>query len=294
MENKLPIFFKSWWLDAVCVGKWDAAILQNDGTVIAVWPYQIERKMGIKLLRNPILTAYLGPFKIEDKVENKDWVEQLWEMLPNPGLTQWTTTPEFSDDVFFYKKVENKTSRVTHYLDLKKTEEQLWKEMHPTRRNAIRKGLEELTIEESTLNIEQFIAGNTASFEKKNKSFPYSVPFLRKITDAANANNASICFSAKDATGNAIGALWLAFDNQKMYYLLSGIAPDSNRGAMALLTWTAILSAQKMGIEIFDFEGSMDAGIARFFQRFGANKINYNEYNIVNSTVWKLKNKLLN
>ncbi len=98
---------------------------------------------------------------------------------------------------------------------------------------------------------------------------------------------------ATDPAGKFQGILWLSFDGNKMYYLLSATAPDANRGTMALLTWNAILEAKKMGLCIFDFEGSLDAGIARFFQRFGGTKMSYDEFSITYSSLWKLKSKLL-
>ena len=39
-EQAIPIFLKSWWLDAVCgKGRWDAAIVEQNGYIVGIMPY---------------------------------------------------------------------------------------------------------------------------------------------------------------------------------------------------------------------------------------------------------------
>lgn len=287
------MFFRAWWLNAVCDGEWDVAMIKKEDELIAVWPYQTERKFGFKIIRNPLLTPYLGPLWLSEEKETHNWIETLWQQIPASDLLQWTCLPNFHQADLFAKKQVQHLQKLTYYIDLKRSEAELWQQLHSTRRNGIRKGGQELSIEQCDLNIEQFISWHKKSFENKNKKYPYSSAFLEKAVSSAVENNACVCFQAKDNMGKIHGILWLAYDHNTMYYLLSTTADDANRGAMALLAWHAILYAKKEGLAVFDFEGSMDPGIARFFQRFGGQKLHYDEFSITYSPLWKLKNKLL-
>src|SRR5579871_4976046 len=60
ISEQLPLFLQHWWLDKVCAD-WNIAIVHNGDMVAGVWPYQIEKKAGVNIIRNPFLTPYLGP-----------------------------------------------------------------------------------------------------------------------------------------------------------------------------------------------------------------------------------------
>ncbi len=59
-KQGIPLFLQPWWLDAVC-RKWDAAIARKGEHITGIWAYPVEKKAGVSLLRNPLLTPYLGP-----------------------------------------------------------------------------------------------------------------------------------------------------------------------------------------------------------------------------------------
>ena len=56
----VPVFEKPWWLDAVCA-QWDVVIAKKGAQLTGAWPYPVEKKLGVTLLRTPMLTPYLGP-----------------------------------------------------------------------------------------------------------------------------------------------------------------------------------------------------------------------------------------
>lgn len=293
IAHMLPLFHQPWWLDAVCDQQWDVALIIESKAILAVWPYQFEKKFGFRIIRNPLLCPYLGPLWIGECERPADWLNVLWQQLPAADFAQFACLPEFEEQDFFIAINSDKMEKVTYFLDLAKSETQMWNELHSTRRNGIRKGMADLTLIKSPINLEEFVAWNSIAFANKGKKYPYTISYLKKIVIAAEQRKACVNYCAKDKEGNTVAMLWLAFDHHKMYYLLSATAPDANRGAMALLAWNAILDSKKMGLSIFDFEGSMDAGIARFFQRFGGEKLHYYDFRKTTSSLWKLKQKLL-
>ncbi|MES2479742.1 MAG: GNAT family N-acetyltransferase [Bacteroidota bacterium] len=291
ITQQLPLFAQAWWLDVVCDGAWDVAIVSEDQNILAVWPYSIEKKWGFKIIRNPMLTAYLGPIFLSAYREGI--LSELWNQLPKTDMLQWSCIPEFTAiDFFIAKGFEHKKKR-TYYIGLQATEEELWAQIFPKRKNDIRKAQQDLTLKKIPLDVHQFVQWHQRAFNDKNKVYPFSVSFFERIISAAAQHKSSLSLAAYDTEDNCLGQIWLCFDQTKMYYLLSATAAETHRGAIALLIWTAILEAKKLGLIIFDFEGSMDEGIANFFQRFGGTEISYPNFTMTNSSLWKLKQKLL-
>jgi lipid II:glycine glycyltransferase (peptidoglycan interpeptide bridge formation enzyme) len=291
ITQQLPLFAQAWWLDIVCDGTWDVAIVGEEQNIQAVWPYSLEKKWGFRIIRNPMLTAYLGPIFLSAYQE--DVLSELWSQLPKTDMLQWTCIPEFTATEFFISRaVEHKKKR-TFYINLQATEEELWAQIFPKRKNDIRKAQQDLTLKEIQLDVKQFVQWHQRAFNDKNKAYPFSVSFFERIISSAAKHNASLSLAAFDQEDNCLGQIWLCSDQTKMYYLLSATAAETHRGAIALLIWNALLEAKKSGLKIFDFEGSMDEGIANFFQRFGGIEMDYPDFTMTNSPLWKLKKKLL-
>lgn len=291
ITQQLPLFAQAWWLDVVCDGAWDVAIVSEGQNILAVWPYSIEKKWGFRIIRNPMLTAYLGPIFLSTYRE--EVLNELWSQLPKTDMLQWTCFPEFTATGFFIAKgCEHKKKR-TFYINLHATEEELWAQIFPKRKNDIRKAQQDLTLKEIPLDVKRFVQWHQRAFTDKHKAYPFSVSFFERIIFAAAQHKSSFSLAAYDNEDNCLAQIWLCFDQTKMYYLLSATAAETHRGAIALLIWTAVLEAKKTGLTIFDFEGSMDEGIANFFQRFGGTEMSYPDFTMTNSSLWKLKQKFL-
>ena len=78
---------------------------------------------------------------------------------------------------------------------------------------------------------------------------------------------------AAERNGEVLALVWVAWDDDQAYYLGGGRHPEvHDPSAMTALLWQAILEAKAQGLGRFDFEGSMDPGVERFFQAFGGEK----------------------
>lgn len=292
IAHQLPLFAQAWWLDVVCNGKWDVALVSDtDSNIIAFWPYSLETKWGFKIIRNPLLTAYLGPVFLTEV--NTDVLQNLWNQIPKAAFLQWTCVPEFTAVDFFTSKGIEPKKRRTYFIHLEQSEDELWAQIFSKRKNDIRKAEQDLVVKPDSFDIHQFVQWHQRAFNEKNKNYLFSVSFFENVFSAAEQNKSSLSLSAFDKEGSRLGQIWLVYDQNKMYYLLSATAAETHRGAIALLIWTALLEAKKKGLKIFDFEGSMDEGIAKFFQRFGGTEMAYTDFTMTNSSLWRWKQKLL-
>lgn len=297
----LPLFFQPWWLDMACFN-WDIAIWEENDQIKAVFPYQIEKKLLLQLFRNPLLTPYLGPYFFERKETNAaqiameaEGLAELWKQIPQFDSFQVETIPEFQNFPLMQSFGFSNTAKRTYFIDLGSSEAELFIQIHSRRRNYIRKAEKELSIIiDKEPNISLLHQWHQRSFSQKEQRYPFSLPYLEKVIATTAKNKSGIFLTAKDKTGNPVAMLWTPFDEKKFYHLLG--AYDSNNkinGAMDLLVWTAIKKAKEMGRAIYDFEGSMDPGIASFFQKFGGVSQTYFSFSQTNSKVWKLKRALL-
>jgi lipid II:glycine glycyltransferase (peptidoglycan interpeptide bridge formation enzyme) len=293
VADQLPLFFRPWWLEAVHQGSWDVAVLEQQGHVLAVWPYTLEKKAVFTILRNPQLTPYLGPYSLKEAEPGSAQIRGLWQQIPKTDFLQWSCMPGIQTGSFFKQENILSKKKRTFQIDLSQSLETTWSGIHPKRKNDIRKAQEDLQLTQGFMDVPAFTGWHSKSFSGKGKQYPYDAAFLTRVIRAAGAEQSSRAYTATDKQGQIAGQIWLVFDHHTMYYLLSAAPEQAHRGAIALLIWAAIQEAKRMNLRTFDFEGSMDEGIAFFFRRFGGIEMNYEEYAMTNSVLWKLKQKML-
>ena len=65
--------------------------------------------------------------------------------------------------------------------------------------------------------------------------------------------------------------MYIVWDERIGYYLLGGYDPkESHHGASAIAMWEAIkFTKEELGLNQFDFEGSMIQPVEQFFRKFG-------------------------
>lgn len=304
ISAQLPVFFQAWWLDAVCEGIWDVAIVQDDhGAILAALPYQIEKKWGFTLLRNPRLTPYLGPVFFPDQslksgLQQWDWEDEmiasLLQQLPKCDYCQFHSLPRFTNFLPFLHKGFRNTNRITYQIDLRQKEEAILEQMQKRRRRYIRNGDSELRIVSGAAYQDAFLDMHRKTFKNKKNQYPYSKAFLDQLMQVSTKQQAAKFWAITTLDGSLVAALWVVFDHATMYQLLSAYNEESSHhAAMSLLTWHAITEAQKMGLTTFDFEGSIHPGIEPFFRKFGGERVSFLAFEQYHSFLWQCKKFLL-
>ena len=59
IQEQLPLFHQSWWLDVVAKKSWDYIIEIKDENTFGILPYLAERKFGFRFLGMPPYTPFL-------------------------------------------------------------------------------------------------------------------------------------------------------------------------------------------------------------------------------------------
>lgn len=300
-EQPLPLFFRPWWLD-MSGHDWHGAVVEEKGNIQAVWPYTTEKKAGVTIVRNPLMTPYLGPYfllpeygSLNKALNREDKIfEAFWELLPNRGFFEVQCLPGYNNFLPFHQKGFAHSQRVTYRIDLTKPEEDIYAAFDTSKKRHIKNAGEELVIEDVVKQVDVFYELHKETLTGKGKKYPYSRSFFTKLINTSADKDAGLMLTAKHSSGETAAMMFTVYDHETMYLLISAANKKAiHNGAVSLLVWEAIKKAKAMGLKIFDFEGSMDKGIEAFFRSFGGARVSYLSCTRNDSTLWKLKKAVL-
>ncbi len=290
-EKDLPLFIQPWWLEAVAPGQWDVALVEKGGSILAAWPYFIQKKFGFRLSLMPPLTQRMGVYIKYPQGQKyfrrlsyeKELIFALYEQIPAFHAFSQNLDYRVTNVLPFHWLGFETRVRYTYVIENKDIEEVFGMS---ERKNEIKKAQKgNLKIVEGE-DIEILHELVSSTYRRKGQKYQYPLEvYLRLDMELSKRERRKIFFAIDDKEG--VGAvLYVVWDNRSMFNLLSAYNPDSSqKEASTLLVWNAIKMAMEMGLD-FDFEGSMNPGIERFFRGFGAR-----QRQITN--IYKINSKLL-
>ncbi len=275
------IFQQPWWLDAVAPGQWGAAVVNRGEEVAAHLPYVLGKRYGMKAIIMPELTQTAGPWlrkstaKYANQIsEQKELMGELIAQLPEVDYFCQSFSPSITNWLPFYWHGFQQTTRYTYRIEDLSDTEKIWASFAKNARNNIRKA-EKLVTVRSDLELDKFLRVNSLTFLRQNMEIPVSDDFIRRLDNACLAHDARKMFFAEDAQGRIHAGIYLVWDSNTAYLIMSGEDPElRNSEACSLLVWEAIKFASTV-TRVFDFEGSMIESIERFFRSFGATQTPY-------------------
>jgi Acetyltransferase (GNAT) domain len=256
-------FQQPWWLEAVAPGRWDAVEVVENGEVVGRLPFVRKRRFGLRILSQPELTPHLGPWvkpgtgEVHTQLEREDEIlRNLIAALPKHDIFLQSFHPSVSNCLPFYWHGFLQESCYTYIIDNLSDHDKIWHGFRENVRGHIRKAQRRVIVRPIE-DIETFIALNRMTFARQGVSPAYSADTIRRLDAACGARGVRRIFLAEDADGAAHAALYLIWDSESAYTLMSGSDPRlRDSGAISLLRWEAIKYASQV-TRRFDFEGSM-------------------------------------
>lgn len=271
----LPVFHQPFWLDTVCPGEWDVALVIRDNKILASMPYHFRTSGSRLYITMPLLTQFLGPFFADMDAKAASRISYEMELMEElllqlPSFSQFNQNWHYSVQNWlpFYWKKFSQTSRYTYLVSNTSDIDSVWKKFRQNTRWEIRKAEKHVAVSKGA-DPDFFFRLIEQTFEKQNLKVPYSSALIHNIFKTAEANNTGESWFASDQAGNPVAAIFLIWDQKTVYYLMGGF--DKSREthhAMSLLLWKGIQVASEAG-KAFDFEGSMLPGVEKFFRSFG-------------------------
>lgn len=258
----------SWYLDAVCGDQWDALISDDYAWLI---PLPMKRKMGIQYLPTPLFVQQLGVFgpeKPNDKLMNSVYAYltkacSLVELNINHG------NPSIAPEGWGLRE------RTNLVLSLPANRAEVLKGFAENTRRNIRKA-EEAQLRFGSASIRSIIKlfQDFKEAEVKNWKVEY-YNVLERLFHMAAYRGFSRCFGVYNTMGEMVCGAMIVEWNRRAVFVFSGNSPEGKeQGAMPFLIYNYMLEAPA-DINCFDFEGSDNPGLKRFYQSFGAIESNY-------------------
>lgn len=291
-DNYVPLFFRDYYLDAVCDRSWDVVLCIEHEKITAAYIFMLKQKLTIKYIIQPQLCPYTGPIYFNSSDAPKAYVELLQKLPKHELLIQdyYHSLPEI-------KGIKNTFSKKhTYILDKSVNIDTLWKEQSSTHRRIIRKAEKELKYE-LVNDIEEFLEFVTETFDKRGKAVPNDPDVFRNLDKHLVKSNARKIVKCTNSSEVVVAMCYFMYDEQWTYNFANSVVEDYRHYGMNLILWNEIKSTLTIG-KSFDFEGSMIPGVDEFFKRFKGTKTYYqSRYMSANKMVdllVKIKNPKVN
>lgn len=281
----VPVFSRSWWMDAVCgQDNWDVYLVGEGMDIKAAFVYYLckeDEEVRIKrapitqnngiIFRYPENQGVAARQHYEEKIVDEvcDFIETLglkgYEQQFHYSYTNWLP---------FFWRYYKEITRYTYVLEDTRDYEYLVANYTSKTKNGIRKAQKYLHIEKCT-DTGEFYQINKMSFDRQGLLPPYTEPILEKLYASGVRENAVEMFKAVDEEGNIHSVAMLVWDEKSVYYVLNGTNPELKmfQGNLLLIDH-GIRFAHEKGLK-FDFEGSVVKGINHVFREFGGKPTPY-------------------
>jgi len=295
----IPIFNQAWWLDAVC-GKdhWDVLLVRNDHEIVASSPFCKTNKFGFKLIMQPKLMPFMGIWikypenqKYETKLSyEKKVLTELFDQLPYFDFFYQDLHYSVTNWLPLYWRNYKQTNLFTYVIEDLSDLDNVYNNFSSPKKRNIKKAKTILKIKHD-LSAKDFFENHKMTLRKQNKDIGYPFELFERMYTAGYENNSAKTFYAIDENNNIHGALFIVWDQNSAYDLISTFDPDfRNSGASSLLVWETIKYVSSR-TKMFDFEGSIIEPVAESFRKFGAIQKPYHRIYKANS--WLIKLALL-
>ena len=270
-------------METVCEGKhWDVLLVENNGRIDGALPYLTGKRFGLRFILQPQLTQFCGPWFNHPKDEDSSAFErrvgdELARQLENLHIALFLQhfAPTITDCQPFLQKGYQLNPRITYRFDPIPNPEVLPTLAAKDRRRGIDAVREAYQIDK-TVGVDEFVDFHIGYWERRSGKDLLSRNFLSRIITTALGRQQALLYGLRDPDGHLMAARFVVFDSHCAHSLLSALHPEALRNSMTVLTWE-IISDLYSRTKIYDFEGSMDPGIAHFYRSFGSTKTTYYE-----------------
>ena len=231
----------------------------------------------MRILGNPLLTPYVGPFVDHPPgttptarvARELKLTSKLALLLPNHEVATFQLSPGGSGWLGLQWEGFRLRPSVTYRLPLGPPVSGLWTGIRGDLRREIRAA-------EGAVDIDTSFSPDVAAAEyltrldAKGVRHGFEVSMFRRLATALRNNDRLIwTLTARDRCGMIRGAALFVGDERCVYYLAGGVRPGVRGSVGGLLIWTGICLAAEVSAA-FDFSGSCIPSLERLFREFGA------------------------
>lgn len=264
--NDFPYAY-TWFLDQVAEN-WEGLVW---GKYEMVMPLVFNTKWGIQYLYQPFFTQQLGIFA--SKRAKIETVNKFLEMISEKY--------KYADlQINFLNQSNHPDFQVSSKINLTLSMAQPYESIAKNYSNTLKRNLKKAKNQNlqilNNVQPEKLVAFYAANTGAKVPGFNKNhIHILHRIIYNAMHYNMGIPIAVYNSNNEMIACNFFVFSKNRVVNLLPASSPEGlEKHAMPFLLDYFFLTLQNKPL-IFDFEGSMIEGIARFYQSFGAVEQNY-------------------
>jgi len=261
------IYGYTWYLDIVA-GNW-AALVENDYE--SVFPLPYKKKLGISYIYQPFFTQQLGLFS-RNLVSNEK-VREFLHAIPSHFKRidlNLNTLNKCEGKLFDY------APQLNHELDLINSYRTIHENYSTNlKRNIKKAGNAGLTIMKNIKpdGIVRLFRENRGSEIRHLRENDYLT--LKRLIYTSIYKRKAQLLAAYNETNELVAGVVFLISNKKAIFIFSGMSEEGrNKGAMPLLIDSFIKNNSGKHLT-FDFDGSNDENLARFYKSFGSKECFY-------------------
>ena len=295
-EDGIPIFSKDWFLDTVCgVENWDVVLVEKGGEILASMPFYKKRKAIFTIITMPkhaqtmgIYLKYPNGQKYEKRLSyEKELMTNLIEQLPKVDYFNQAFHYSITNWLPFYWKGYTQTTNYTYVIENISDLDTVFKNFNHAKRKNIKKAENFLDVK-FDLSAKEFYDNHKMTLEKQNAKIAYSFEHFNKLYDSTYSHNAGRTIYAIDSQNNIHAAIFVIWDKNSAYDLISTIDPTFRNSGAASLLIKKIIGFLSDKTDKFDFEGSMIENVEKSFRQFGAKQKAYSSITKIDSKILKI------
>lgn len=283
LSDKISVFhdmdFLSMYLPYIRL----VGIYNENNELIGVFYYFKKSKYFLKYIIPPPFHPYNGLIfhnSAQKEESRNSFIKELQYLIhqyftekENAHYIRFVLSPEHIDtQIFRWNKWSVKVN-YTYQLSLKSSTNELFENLSSEKRKSIRKAEKDGIVVKETENYDTVKELILKTFERQKKKI--NVFYLNKILQEwANPSNSFAFVAYSDE--KPVAATFCLYDHSTAYYLMGGYDfQNTHHGAGVSCMWHSILKSKELGLDIFDFEGSMLPNVERYFRDFGGKLIPY-------------------
>lgn len=258
------------------------AILNKNNDIIGCFVYYIFKKYNFNFVITPPFSPNIELFVVNPAEsivgknsfikDNLNLVADYFKALNVDYINLNLSQNDVDSQPFIWKSF-NSRNRYTYLIDLLKPETELLENLSSEKRKSLNKAQKDELKIEASYNHKLVFDLVIQSLDRNDKA--KNTEIIKKIIfDFANPTN-SFAFVAYQ-NGKAIASSFCLIQQSKAIYLFGGFdSENKHHGAGVSCMWQSILKAKELNLTHFDFEGSMNEAIERYFREFGGELKSY-------------------
>ncbi len=261
----------SWFLDLLCP-QWSALVL---GDYVLVMPLPIRSKYGFQVLLQPLFIQQLGVFGAG--TVHHDIIRRFIRKIPS--------NIRLIDYHFNHLNSFPDCRSVQHYPNLVLSLNKTYTDLHEAYSVNLRRKLRKA----NKSNLVMYMDGDShqviSLFRRYNKKVLGTISEkwyrnLQRVIDESQSRGMAEIWTVKDAGDQLLAGIVLLHSPKHKRMILNLIAQSDTGRNVHAGAWLIDQYIQEYAGEelIFDFEGSKDRGVARYYNSFGAAPEYYPRY----------------